>query len=651
VTSMRLYIRPKYREGIRFKRKLRVFAFVFAAGFAVFLLRMMHLQLIAGDEFKRLSEKNCIRLLPLKAPRGLVYDCRGNLMIGNRPSFAVSIIPAEASDPVAVIERLQSFLDFDKGAMLGQVRDSRFTPFKQIVVARDVSIEDAAAIEELSLELPGVAITAEPTRRFPFGPWAAHTLGYTAEIGSAELERMEQQGYAMGEQIGKAGVELVAERWLRGIDGGMQVQVYADARPQVELDAAGRPVVRIDTAGHRLPTLGKKLPVAGNMVRVTLDAEIQRIAEEEMGEHLGAVVVMAADTGAVRAFVSKPAYDPNIFASIGRNSERLAILNDPGYPMLNRTLQAYPPGSTIKAIMAYAALNEGVITPETRFKCTGSFRLGRTFRCWKDSGHGKMNLVEALAYSCDVYFYNIGLELGIERIDKYARLFGLGRPTRIELPGEARGIVPSPEWKRKNFRTASDKRWYDGETLNTVIGQGYMLVTPLQLTRAYAAMINGGRLMRPYLVESVATPDGKNTLMKREPSQEGEIGNLEALKVIREGLRQVVYSRKPFYGTGWRARNKEVSLLGKTGTAQVVAFKERAETKEALERIPFKFRDHAWFVALMEDTAEPLVIVVLCEHGGHASESAVPVAREIAKRIARTTGKRQRDTVGEAGTI
>lgn len=648
MATLRLYIRPKYREGIRLKRKLRLFAAVIAAGFALFLLRMVHLQLIAGGEFKRLSEKNCIRLLPLKAPRGLVYDRRGNLLIGNRPSFTVSIIPAEASDPAAVLGRLRGFLDFDGRAVLEQVRASQFAPFRQIVVAQDVSIEDAAAIEEYSLELPGVVITAEPRRRFPLGSWASHTLGYTAEIGPAELEQMEEQGYKMGDRIGKAGIELVAEEWLRGIDGGMQVQVYADAHPQVELDAAGRPAVRIDTAGHRLPTLGKKPPIAGNLVRTCIDAEIQRIVEEQMGDYRGSAIVMAADTGAIRAIASKPGYDPNIFISAGKDSQRLDVLNDPGHPMLNRALQAYPPGSTFKAVMAYAALNEGVITPETRFKCLGSFKLGRSFRCWKDIGHGELDVVQALAYSCDVFFYNVGLELGIERIAKYARLFGLGSPTQIELPGESRGIVPSPEWKRENFVAASDRRWYDGETLNTSIGQGYMLVTPLQLARAYAMVINGGKLVRPYIVESVSTPDGKDTLMKREPLLEDKLENVEALEIIKEGLRQAIYSREPFYGTGRRAKNSDVSLIGKTGTAQVVAFKERNETKEALEKVPYEFRDHAWFVALTEDTDEPLVIVVLCEHGGHASDSAVPIVREIARRIVKTVGRSGSEAAGEA---
>ena len=631
---MRLYIRPKYRETIRLKRKLRVFKAILVLGFAVLSLRLIYLQLIAGDEFKRLSEKNCIRLLPLKAPRGLVFDRRGGLLIDNRPSFTVSIIPAEASDPVLVLDKLRQFLSFDVDAVVDRIQAARRKPFTQIAVAQDVSIEDAAAIEEYSLEMPGVVITAEPCRRFPLASSASQVLGYPAEISPGELDELSRRGYQMGDMIGKTGIELVAEEWLRGTDGGMQVQVYANARPQVELDASGNPSVRIDTAGHELLTLGKKEPLAGNTVELNIDARIQRIATEEIGEYRGAVIVLDADTGAVRAMVSSPAYDPNVFVSVGTGPQRVEILNDSGHPLLNRAIQAYPPGSTFKVVVAYAALTEGVITPETRVKCTGSFRLGRRFRCWKDSGHGSLNLVEALAYSCDVFFYTVGVELGIERIERYARLFGFGEPTGIDLPGEARGIVPSPEWKKRNFRSSSDKRWYPGETVNTAIGQGYMLVTPLQLARAYAAVANGGKLMRPYLIKSVSFPGGDPVIISRGPVEERVLENGEALALIREGLRQAIYSRKPFFGTGWKAKNETVSLIGKTGTAQVVAFKERAETKEQLEKVAYKHRDHAWFVAITEDTKERFVIVVLCEHGGHASESAVPIAREIAKKIA-----------------
>jgi penicillin-binding protein 2 len=630
---MKLYIRAKYREGIRFERKLQSFAWVIAIGFAVIVLRLMYLQLIAGGEFKQLSDQNRIRLLPLKAPRGLVYDRAGALLIDNRPSFTVSIIPAESSDPPEILSKVAQFLDYDREAVIEEINASRFTPFKQIVIAQDVSIEEAAAIEEYSLELPGVVITAEPRRRFPLGNSGAQVFGYPGQISASELERLSEDGYQMGDAIGKAGIELVAEHWLRGFDGGMQVQVYADARPQLELDPSGNPSVRIDTAGHRLLTLGKKPPLAGNTVVLNIDAQLQRIALEEMGEQNGVVVILDAETGAVRAMVSKPTYDPNVFVSAGADAERIEVLKNPGHPLLNRAIQAYPPGSTFKVIMAYAALTEGVVNPETRFKCTGSFRLGRRFRCWKDWGHGEVNLVEALAYSCDVFFYNVGVELGIERISKYSELFGLGEPTGIELDGEMRGIVPSPEWKKRNFRTAANRKWYKGETVNASIGQGYMLVTPLQLATAYAALVNGGKLMRPYLIERVSTPDNEEVLMFNQPWGKGVLENTKALELIQEGLREAINSREPFYGTGWRAKNKTVALMGKTGTAQVVAFKERAETKEQLEKVPYKHRDHAWFVAITEDAEEKLVILALCEHGGHASESAVPVVREIAKRI------------------
>jgi penicillin-binding protein 2 len=461
-------------------------------------------------------------------------------------------------------------------------------------------------------------------------------LGYLGEINARELERMSEYGYCLGDYVGKAGVELVAEQWLRGEDGGMQVQVYADAYPQLELDPVGNPRVRIDSAGRRLLTLGRQPPRAGNTIRLTLDSEVQRIVEAEMGEYAGAVIVMDANSGAIRAMASRPSFDPNVFVSFGTNERRLAILSDPMHPLLSRAFQAYAPGSTVKMIMAYAALSEGIITPETRFTCTGSFKLGRRFRCWKDSGHGSLDVVQALAYSCDVFFYNIGLELGIERIEKYARMFGLGQPTGMDIPGEMCGLVPSPKWKAETFSNPSQKKWYEGETLNVSIGQGQMLVTPLQMARVIAAIVNGGRLVRPYMIESVETPQGGRLLLAVRPVQEKTLDGDAAIEVVKDGLRNTVNSRHPFFGTAWRAKNEVVSLLGKTGTAQVSRFTERADTAEKLKEIPYEQRDHAWFAAATETAERPLVIVVFCEHGGHASESAVPIAREIAKRIAET---------------
>jgi penicillin-binding protein 2 len=563
-----------------------------------------------------------------------VYDCQGKLLIDNRPSFTVSLIPAEAPNPPAVLKKLRRFREFDEVQVLEKIEQSKYAPFKQIMVMRDVPIEAAMAIEEYSLELPGIIITAEPCRRFPCGTHAAQVLGYPGEIDQRELNERSRLGYQIGDAIGKAGVELVAESWLRGTDGGMQVQVYSDARPQMELDDEGNPSVRIDTAGRRLKTLGRKAPEAGKLVELTLDTEIQRVAEEEMGDYAGSVVIMSAETGAIRALVSKPSFDPNIFVSIGESGRRAEVLNDPGHPLLNRTLQAYPPGSTFKVIVAYAALNEGIIGPEDRITCTGSLTLGRRFRCWKDFGHGSLNIVEAIAFSCDVFFYNLGLELGIERIAEYARLFGLGQPTAIDLPGEMTGIVPSSEWKKRNFSRLSDKRWYDGETLNTAIGQGYLLVTPLQLARAYATLANGGKVIRPYVIEGVRDPGNEGIVYKHATEVERTLDNAKAMDIIREGLREAVVARTPFYGTAWRAQNETASIIGKTGTAQLVGFTERAETKEELERIPYEHRDHSWFAAIVETTGEPLVVVALCEHGGHASESAVPVVRGIAERLA-----------------
>jgi penicillin-binding protein 2 len=608
----------------------------------VLLLQLAHLQILAGGKFRGLSDKNRIRLLRLKAPRGLVFDRQNNLLIDNRPSFTVSIVPAETSEPAAVLRKLHQFVDFDEQEVFAQITTSKSAPFSQIPIADDVSIEVAAAIEEYCVELPGTIITAEPCRRFPLKEQAAHVLGYLGEIGPNELDRLSDQGYVLGDFVGKAGLELVAEKWLHGQSGGMQVQVYADGRPQIELDEKGNPSVRIDTAGRELLTLGEKPPQAGNAVHLTLDGRIQQAAEEAMAPYEGAVIVMGARTGAIRALVSRPSFDPNIFVSSGMSEERLAVLNNPLHPLLNRALQSYAPGSTFKIITAYAALAEGALTPETEAFCNGSFRLGRRFRCWKDSGHRNLNVVQALAYSCDVFFYKTGLEVGIERLAHYAHLFGLGKPTGIELPGETAGLIPSPAWKQRNFRRPSDKQWYDGETVNASIGQGYTLVTPLQMACVISTIVNDGYLVTPYLIDRVESPTGEQ-LLQKEPSRQHVLNDSRALSIVREGLKEAVSSRKPFFGTAWRAKNDQIEMLGKTGTAQVAHFQERADTAEKLEQIPYEQRDHAWFVGAIEGPDEPLAIVAFCEHSGHASESAVIVARDLAIRISELESSEMND--------
>ncbi|GAB4346922.1 MAG: penicillin-binding protein 2 [Candidatus Abyssubacteria bacterium] len=637
---MKLYLRQKYRENIKFELKLRVFMLVIGIGFAIFVLRLAHLQLLGGTKFRHLSDRNRIRLVRLKAPRGLVYDRNGVLLVDNRPSFTVSIIRAETHDPAATLATLRRFVEFDEEQVLATLNTSKESPFTQIVVARDISIEQAAAIEEYSLRLPGITISAEPCRRFPRGEYAAHVLGYLGEINARELNRLADEGYRQGDYIGKAGIELVAESWLRGEDGGVRVQVYADGRPQMELDQVGNPSVRIDTVGRPLKTLHKKSPSPGKALRLTLDAEMQAIAEQEMNEYAGAIVIMDPASGAIRAMVSKPSFDPNAFVSFGAAEERLDLLNDPMHPLLNRALQAYPPGSTFKIITAYAGLAENAIDRETRYTCTGAFYLGRRFRCWKDHGHGSVNIIQALAYSCDVFFYNVGLEVGIEHLAAHARAFGFGRPTGIELPGEMAGVVPSPKWKAETFKNLSDKRWYDGETVNASIGQGYTLVTPLQLARMFAAVVNGGKLVRPHVIETLE----KNVRAPHAEDMTPGDWDETALEIIKDGLRQAVNSRKPFYGTAWRAKSDVVELIGKTGTAQLVGFKERADTEEKLKQIPYEHRDHSWFVAATEGTAEPLVLIVFVEHGGHASESAVPVGKAIAERISELQRQTQEET-------
>ncbi len=563
----------------------------------IYTVRLYYYQIIKGEYFRQQSEHNRTRIEEIPAPRGLIYDRNGRLLVENRPAFHIYMVP-EKIDVDKIARNISGLCNLPFDEIMKNIEKhrkiSRFKPFR---VFSDISRDCLAKIEANRFKLPGVFIGVEPVRFYCYGHAAAHLLGYLGEVTDHELKSVRSLGYQIGDWIGKSGLEKVLESYLRGY--------------------RGLKVVEVDALGRRLRTLDEKLPIPGHAVWLTVDIDLQRYAESVMKDLQGAVVVMDVNTGAIRAMVSSPGFDPNIFVA-GLTSEEWRELNrNPGHPLLNRAVQsAYPPGSTFKPFVAFAGLEEGVIKPSTTFYCPGFYKLGRrSYRCWKRGGHGHLGLHRAIVESCDVYFYQLGLKLGVDKIAHYVKLFGLGSKTNIGLPGERKGLIPTSEWKLKNL----GQPWQMGETLSVAIGQGYVLATPLQMAVAYAAIANNGWRLKPYIVERI---EGTTVHDFGPEKTRLPFGSYD-FKVIKSALEDVV---KNVHGTAHRIWDEDLPVAGKTGTAQVVKLRERTKKQED---IPWHFRDHAWFVGYAPSNKPEIVVAVIVEHGGHGSSAAAPVVKKI----------------------
>ena len=574
------------------------------AFFLVLGARLYYLQVVKGAEFRRLSQNNCVRLRSIPPPRGLIFDRTGRLVVDNRPSFNVSIVPEDADDPEGVVETLAALLDQDVETLLARLEARRGGAlFKPILLKRDLSRDSVAVVEAHKLDLPGVIITVEPMRHYIEGEGACHLIGYLGEISEAELNSGDYPETRNGDFIGRFGIEKSYEADFRGKPG----------RKQVQVNALGQ-VTRV------LKTLPAQ---PGKNSYLALDLALQRRAEEMFQEKVGAAVALDPTNGHVLAMVSRPPFDPNAFVE-GMSAEAWkALASNPFHPMRNKAIQAqYPPGSTYKIITVAAGLEEGVIEDDTQHFCPGHYRYGnRTYRCWKRGGHGSVELIQAIAQSCDVFFYKVGEQLGVDALAEYAGGFGLGRPTGVDLDNEVSGLVPTQAWKLRKVGVP----WQRGETLSVAIGQGFNLVTPIQMASLVAAVANGGVIYKPLLVERIEDVNtGEVAVIESQDMGRLPVSD-ETLERIREGLVAVVDSRR---GTGRIADIAGVSVAGKTGTAQVVAMGERPDTDEE-EKTPFRFRDHAWFVAFAPVEAPRIAVAVLVEHGGHGGSTAGPIAREM----------------------
>jgi penicillin-binding protein 2 len=587
-----------------FKGRYKYLAIIVGLAFLLIFIRLWSLQVIKGSDLRHLSENNCIRLRENPADRGMLLDRKGNILAHNRPSFEVYLVPEDLkANPEALI-KVGGMLNMTQGEIEEKINaQKRRTPFNPVKIKSDIDWNMLALLETNRVHLPGLIVDVRPRRAYDYGDLASHLIGYLGEVDENELRQSRESPYRMGAQIGKYGVEYRWENDLRGSDGGQQIEV--------------------DALGREVRPLGVVEPFPGNNLFLTIDLELQKIAEEAYRDKTGALIAMDPKTGQILAMVSKPSFNPDIFARNISPEEWKSLVENPYHPLQNKGIQGqYPAGSVFKIITAIAGLESGTITPTTPFTCAGAFSYGnRDFRCWKEGGHGSLSLHRAIVESCDIFFYQLGLKLGPDLIARYASEFGLGRATRISLPHERPGIVPSSSWKKKRFGVP----WYSGETLSFSVGQGYLNATPLQLLVLISAVANGGKILLPQVVERVENIYGEK--LKEYPPVEMESVNVSerTLRIIQEALRGAVNDP---HGTGSAGALKEVKVAGKTGTAQVIAMPEDFKRGE-MNRIPLKFRDHAWFVAYAPFEDPKISVAVLVEHGGFGATAAAPIAKKV----------------------
>lgn len=577
--------------------------FVGLAFFLIFI-RLWSLQVIKGNDLRRLSENNCIRLRENPADRGMLLDRKGRILAHNRPSFEVYLVPEDLKANPEILTKVGEMLNMTQDEIEEKIKaQKRRAPFKPVKIKSDIGWNELALLESNRVHLPGLIVDVRPKRAYDYGDLASHLVGYLGEVDENELKQFKETPYRMGALIGKYGVEYRWENDLRGVDGGRQIEV--------------------DALGREIRPLGIVEPFPGNNLFLTIDLDLQKTAEEAYQDKNGALIAMDLKTGRLLAMVSKPSFEPDLFARNILPEEWKSLVENPHHPLQNKGIQGqYPAGSVFKIITAIAGLESGMITPNTQFICTGAFHYGnRDFRCWKEGGHGAISLRRAIVESCDIYFYQAGLKVGVDLIAHYANEFGLGRVIGISLPHEKQGTVPSSSWKKKRFGVP----WYSGETLSFSVGQGYLNVTPLQLLMLISGVANGGKLYLPQVVERVENIYGNK--LKEYPPVELRRANVseKTLQIVQEALRGAVNDP---HGTGWTCALKDVKVAGKTGTAQVVRMPENFK-KGDMNRMPLKFRDHAWFVAYAPFEDPKISIAVLVEHGGFGASAAAPIAKKV----------------------
>ena len=573
--------------------RIRTAVLCIGVAFLVLLLRLWYLQILEGDRYFALSVNNHLRVRPVEAPRGFILDRHGQILVENRPTFDLYATPEDVINPREVAATLAGILAISPQELEARLFEGRERPYQPVLLRKDLDEGMVVSIEERKLDLPGISLRVRPIRAYPSGGTAANLLGYVSEVNQAQLAREEYQDFRPGESIGQAGVEQRFDGFIRGIDGG----------EQVEVDARGR-VLRL---------VSRIEPRSGSNIYLTIDKRIQEAAEAAFAGKKGTVIAMNPTTGEILAMVSRPSYDPNLFAQrlSGENWQR--IVTDPSHPLQNRAFQAqYPPGSIFKLMVAIAGLESGALKPDTKFYDPGYFILGNArFDDWKKGGHGTLDLRGAIVNSCNVYFYQAGLRVGIEEIVRIARAFGMGEAPGLGLGDEAKGHLPNPQPRKRG-----QPGWSAGNTVVASIGQGPVVTSPMQLLTMVSTIANGGTIYRPWVVRKVASLSGE-ILEQYEPEAVRHVSvRPETLAFIRQAMLSVVNE-----GTGARARVPGILIAGKTGTAQVV---RKGEGKGQAD-----LKDHAWFVSFAPVDNPQIAVVVLVENGGFGGLVAAPVAKAV----------------------
>ncbi len=576
--------------------RLKLLYLCIAILFFVVVLRLWYIQIFKGEFYSKLSKKNRIRFEQIYAPRGIILDRKGRIVAENLPAYAVAIVREDCKRNKACnasIARLCKILkiDFDSLKKRFDKDKKRVKPFDPLVLIRNISFNLLCKIETHLSLLPGIVIIPYPRRFYPYGMVGAHVIGYVGEPTKKDLQ--VDPSLTPGDVVGKSGVELEFDHMLRGRKGEKQVEVNAQGR-----------------------TLKEKIlkePRCGKTIYLTLDMELERFIFERMGKERGACIVMDPEEGGVIALVSKPSYDSNQLSQGLSTRQWQLLLHNPGHPLQDRAVSScYPPGSVFKLVVAGCGLLHIKGLPRRKVFCPGYYRLGnRIFRCWKKTGHGWMDLKEAIKQSCDVYFYKLGEELGIDEISSCARACGFGEKTHIKLPLENSCLIPDRKWKMKRFH----EPWQGGETLNTAIGQGFVLVSPIQVARFICALVNGGKIYLPRI------------LLNERPTIEGELPfTCKDLSIIKKAMIAAVRER---HGTANIINIPGLIIGAKTGTAQVITLRSDEERDKDISEIPYRYRDHAWMASFGSNGKKTYVVVVLIEHGGHGASTAGPIVRDI----------------------
>lgn len=597
-------IKDAYLENRLFLNRIVVSFAVIIVLFSVLCSRLIYLQIVGHEHYSTLSRHNRVRISPLVPTRGLIFDRHGKILAENQSTYSLELIPEQVPDLQATLSGLQQLINIEQEEIdrFYKVKNRRKS-FSGIPLLLQLNEDEVSRFSVRRPHFQGVDIHARLFRNYPFGALTSHVVGYVGRIDEAELKAMDPANYRGTQYIGKTGIENFYEQQLHGHTGYQEMETNAQ--------------------GRSIRVLNETPPVPGVDLHLTLDIDLQKTAYDELGEFSGAVVALELPTGNVLVFVSKPGFDPNPFVFGISHKSYKALQSSPDQPMFNRALSGqYPPGSTVKPFVALAGLEYRVANHDQKLYCPGFYQLANAshrFRDWKKGGHGFVNMKSAIVQSCDVYFYDLAYNLGIDRIYNLLHQFGFGSETGIDIHGEKSGLLPSPEWKRR----AKGQVWFPGETLITGIGQGFTQATPLQLAKATALIANPNKPIRPHLVNKISYLDGtKDVTQKSLKPLDVDPGNLN---FIISSMTDVVHSAR---GTAKRISDGiDYRIAGKTGTAQVFTVKQEEKYEE--KDVDKRLRDHALFIAFAPVDNPSIAISVIVENGGHGSSVAAPIARKI----------------------